>query len=103
METRQPVHGKQAGFGESEVLMKETRESLLRQVEDVLEHLQTPCGGVRSKKECTGFCVSDGKFVACSDWKAPVREDGYSSKCYYVSKARRLLGKFRKLLKEENQ
>jgi len=83
--------------------MRETRESLLRQVDDVLENLTTPCGAPRSRKNCTDVCVSDGRFAECTDWKAPVGKDGYVSRCYYVSKAKRLLGKFRRLLKEEKQ
>lgn len=67
------------------------REDLLAQIDDVLANgLRTPCGKRRVEKECE----------ECSEWQAPVRRDGYVSECYYVCKARRLLNKFRKILKE---
>lgn len=77
------------------------RKSLISQIDDTLEYLQTPCGKERSREQCTDVCISDGAFADCSEWKAPIRNDGYASECFYVSKAKRLLKKFKKFLEEK--
>ena len=69
--------------------MPKTKESVISQIDDVLKYLLTPCGGQRNSIACSG----------CTDYRQMSKE-GFVSQCYYISKAKSLLKKFRKVAKE---
>ena len=57
---------------------------LTREAKFVLDNwLVNPCGLRRRRKDCE----------ECTDWKAPVRDDGYLSECYMQERTRRLIRK----------
>lgn len=69
--------------------MPKTKESIITQIDDVLENLETTCGGQRNHIACSG----------CPDYRQ-MNKEGFVSQCYYIGKAKSLLKKFRKVAKE---
>lgn len=64
-------------------------KDLVSQINDVLDHLLTVCGGKRSRKACS----------ECEEYKR-CDSTGFISQCYFIHKAKQLLRKFRKIVKK---